>query len=294
MLFGMTGYGAARAETSATTLQVELRSVNHRGLDIHCHLPSSLNPIERQLIEIIRQRCARGRIDLRVNLNAQHGPMPVLDGEALRAAYQALFKASEETALQSSICMSDVLTAPNLWHSSSSEELSSDTTELLLELCARAVDGLVDTRRSEGLALQTDLEAQLGRIEGALQAAELRAPERLAEYERRLRERIAELGSELSLDPHRLSMELAVLADRADLNEELCRAKLHTHSLRQEFSTSRTEKDAIGRKLDFICQELARELSTMAAKSRDAELATLTVDMRSALESMREQLANVQ
>ena len=292
MIRSMTGFGAARGEVSGEAVSVELKSVNGKFCEVKPRLPRELASLETDLVKTIKSRLSRGVVEALVRREAQPGRAlsPRIDLSLAAAYAKALRELKEELGLQGEPSVHDVAAMEGVV---SLAENAPDLAALgasLQEALSSALDALEQMRRREGEALARDLLARLDAIEkGARELARL-APLQVDAVRERLSARIAELTRGVPLDPARLAQEVAVFADRTDIAEELTR--LHSH-LSQARELIRSEAPA-GRKLEFLVQEINREINTIGSKSQHAGMAALVVDLKAELERVREQVQNVE
>ena len=292
MIRSMTGFGAGRGEAGGEAVSVELRAVNAKFCEVKPRLPRELAPLELELVKALKGRIHRGVIDAFVRREAggARGSTPRAD-LALAAAYA---KALRE--LKDSLGLAGEPTVQDLAEMEGVISLGEEAPDLeaaasaLQRALSAAMDALDLMRRREGEALARDLSARLDAIEkGAREVARL-APLQVDAVRERLSARIAELTRGVPLDPARLAQEVALFADRTDVAEELTRLRSH---LAQARDLVRSDAPA-GRKLDFLVQELNREINTIGSKSQHAQIAATVVDLKAELERIREQVQNVE
>lgn len=287
----MTGYGAAEGETARGTLRIEIRTVNHRFLNVALKLPSELQPLEAELREALRREFDRGHVAVsarwlgsdegvaRVTVDLDHAHQVAL---ALRELQAALGLGGElDLALVAR--QPDVLTrnaavaAPPEW---------SDVAPIL----AAASDACRVMREREGAALTQDVLERLDRLDASAGEIRALAPARLTRERDRLRSAVAELMDGRAMDETRLAQEIAVNADRLDITEELVRFRTHTSACREALGGA----EPVGKRLGFLAQEMGREVNTIGSKANDAEIARLVIGMKGELEKIREQLENLE
>jgi uncharacterized protein (TIGR00255 family) len=287
----MTGFGLGEAPVGSGKLAIEIRGVNHRFLDVRVRLPRELGDLTSFVEQLAREKLARGRYEVAVRVDGVALGAPVLDRERARAAFQALRELRDELAPGSDVPLSLLGAIPDLFVSSVDREI-----DRLRGAARAAFDAAVvalDTMRSlEGAAMRDDLVKRLERVRQLARAVETRAPEVVETHRKRLRERAERLraATELDLDPARLEQEIVMFAERSDVCEELTRLESHC----AQFAGLLASDDAIGRRLDFLLQELAREANTVGAKSPDAQIAHAIVEVKAEIERMREQVQNVE
>jgi uncharacterized protein (TIGR00255 family) len=292
MIKSMTGFGKGQASAEGVSLTVELRSVNHRYADIAVKVPRSLLALEADIKKRVGERLRRGKIDIFVTQEFAAGAstVPVLN-RPLAAAYVSVFEEMRATfGLQEGIpiallaAQKDVISVKE---GEMSEDVVRDCLHRALDLSLDAIEGM---RRQEGEATQVDIEARLSAVEEMLSKVVERAPNVSTEWQAKLNERLARLGQDLSFDPQRVAQEIAIFADRCDISEEIVRFRSHLAQFRSLFDGA----EPIGRQMDFLVQELNREVNTMGSKSNDAELTRLVVAMKAELEKVREQVQNIE
>lgn len=287
----MTGFGMAEGPVGDGRLAVELRAVNHRHFAVQFRLPTALQRYEAELRARVRERIERGHLTLgaRWTLEPPSSGAIRVDIERARAVAAALTELRDALGLTGEIDLAfvarqpDVLTVPE-------EEQADVDLGALLELVDRAVAGVVEMREREGEALVRDLERRLAGLEQGLAQVEARAPMRLAAERDRLRRAVRELLEGQSLDEGRLEQEIALLADKLDISEELARLRSHIAAVR----TGVGAPGAVGRQLGFLGQEMLREVNTIGAKANDAVITHAVVAMKGEVEKFREQVENVE
>ena len=293
MIDSMTGFGRGQAQVGNTTAIVELRSVNSRYCEVSVRLPRVLSEYEAEVQSRLKHAFSRGRISVQVQVETSSDEiLPIeLNEDAVRA-YSGLLNrlraaagVAEPLALDHLLHFTEIFRTPDE-PSRASDEMWAAAEEAL----AAAVHELRAMRRQEGSALLADLEGRIEAITGQLKLVEERAPLRVEEARTRLKSRLEDLIDDDRLDRDRLEMEIALLADRLDVTEECVRLRSHLELFRQSLNSENPE----GRKLNFIAQEINREVNTIGSKSNDAEIAHLAVQMKDELEKIREQVQNVE
>jgi uncharacterized protein (TIGR00255 family) len=291
MIASMTGYGKAEAPLGEVMVAVEVRSVNHRFCEVATRLPKSLGGVESRFRKAIQRRVARGRVDLAVTAGGDHQAKRLaLDAELARQYYDAFTALQRELGVQGEITlpllagMRDVVT---FVEREIDAAVLADHVDALIE---RALDGLEAMRRQEGAAIAEDLAQRLRGMALRLDDIARRAPAIVQEYAARLRSRVKLLANGLELDSERLAQEVALQADRCDYTEEVTRLRSHLAQCEGMLKTG----GAVGRSLDFLCQEMNREINTIGSKANDAEVALAVVAVKSDLEKLREQIQNLE
>ena len=286
----MTGYGRASREADGRTLTIELKSVNHRFLDLAFRMPRSMGFLEDRMRKTIGARLARGHVDVFVtyrNLRADARKVAV-DRALFGAYWQALDSlmgegVTDDRTLLKVAGLPDVLTVTE------ADEDQQALTELMDATLSDALDALVAMREKEGAQLAADLGSWADALEAMTEAIEARYPETVEEYRARLKSSIQEMIGQ-NVDETRLLMEVAVMADRSAIAEETVRLHSHLKQWREHLAS----REPVGRRLDFLVQELNREVNTISSKSQDVPITRLCVDAKAEIEKLREQLQNVE
>lgn len=289
----MTGFGVGEAPLVKTSgkLTVEIRAVNHRYLDVRVRAPSQLPDLGAAVEAIARERLSRGRFDVTVRLEGAALGAVVLHEERARSVFKALLALRDELAPGVDVPLSLLGAVPDLFIPSI-EQAGDELRAALSASFDAALESLDAMRLREGLALGDDIVRRLVTVRKlALTVAE-RAPHVVELYKRKLKERAERLraAADVDVDTGRLEQELALFADRVDICEELTRLESHT----SHFETLLAGSDAVGRRLDFLLQEMAREANTIGSKSQDAGIAHSVVELKAEIERMREQVQNVE
>jgi uncharacterized protein (TIGR00255 family) len=287
----MTGFGLGEVTLGSGKLGVEIRGVNHRFLDVRVRVPRELGELAGFVEQVARERLTRGRYEVALRVEGTSLGAPVLDVERARAAYRALSSLRDELAPGSDVPLTLLGAVPDLFVSSVDREvdLVRDATRRAFEAATGALDAM---RAREGTALGEDLFRRLDRVRKLAREIERRSPDVTDAHRRRLRERAERLriATEIDVDGARLEQEIAMFAERCDISEELTRLESHCSQL----SALLGSDEAIGRRLDFLLQEMAREANTVGAKSPDAQIAHAIVEVKAEIERMREQVQNVE
>lgn len=286
----MTGFGSGSAPLGAGELAVEVRALNHRFLDVRVRLPPELGEQHFFVEQLARERLDRGRYDIGGRLQGAALPLPQLDVERARSVYAALTALRDDVAPGTEIPLAAVLALPGVVAAGPALEPLAAQRALRTAL-DQALVALDEMRRREATALRAQLTDHLGTARRLRDEMAHRAAEVLDVYQGRLRDRVARLLADVSvpIDAGRLENELAILADRCDITEELARLISHFDQLERLLA----QHEPVGRRLDFLLQEVAREANTVGAKSQDAPLAHLVVELKAETERMREQVQNV-
>jgi uncharacterized protein (TIGR00255 family) len=292
VIASMTGYGRAEARGSRLAVLVESRSLNHRFLEIGVKLPRVLSAHEAEIRQLGQARLARGRLDVGVTLRRVAGSANTvrtdlaLGGEYVRAA-RAL---GDALGISGQLGLADLLRLPGVVAVEEAEEEDGETALLLKDAAQQALDELVRMRQTEGAALATDLAGHLDALERWASEAAALLPVAVRRVQDRLRARIHALLEEAPADPGRVVQEAAMLAARSDVAEELARLVSHCGQFRTLLGTG----GPVGRQLDFLLQEMHREVNTIASKADDAEMVARVLEGRTVVERLREQVQNVE
>lgn len=287
----MTGFGRGRADNDAQAVTVEMKSVNHRFCEITVRMPRQLMEIEDKIKKIIQTYIKRGRVEVFVTISGEGLAKKTLqtDWELLSEYMKAFQEISERHELSKSVEIQDILHMPDVMTTSEEEVDQTSIHQLVFTAVEQAVCQLLTMREKEGQELYQDLVQHLTNIQQLREEVELLAPTVSEQYEERLRKRLTDY-LEGTIDEQRVLAEVAIFAEKADVNEELTRINSH---LTQFFQTIDTT-DVIGRKLDFLVQELNREMNTIGAKANSGKIAQCVIDMKTQLERLKEQVQNIE
>ena len=289
-MLSMTGYGRATCETDGRQLTIELKSVNHRFLDLSFRMPRNLMFLEDDARKAIAEKLARGHVDVFMTYrNLRSDARTVQVDRALFDAYAQALDALANGGLRDDRSLMSVARMPDVMIVTEAEEDQDAVRALMLETMAQALEQLLAMRRREGASMAEDLGRKVDAIEEMTRKIEARYPETVEEYTRRLRASIEELIGQ-NVDETRLLTEVAVMADRSAIAEETVRLHSHIQQLRETFQ----REEPIGRRLDFLVQELNREVNTISSKSQDVPITQLAVDLKAEIEKLREQLQNIE
>jgi uncharacterized protein (TIGR00255 family) len=287
----MTGFGLGEVPIESGKLGVEIRGVNHRFLDVRVRVPRELVDLAGFVEQLARERLVRGRYEIAVRLDGVALGTPTLDRDRARSAFRAFCDLRDELAPGAEVPLSLLASIPDLFTSSVDRELDRlrDATRNAFDAAVRGLDAM---RQREGRALRDDLVRRLERISQLAKEIARRSPEVLEVHRRRLRDRAERLRTtaDIEVDGARLEQEIAIFAERCDIAEELTRLDSHGG----QFAGLLSSGEAVGRRLDFLLQEMAREANTLGAKSPDAQVAHTVVEVKAEIERMREQVQNVE
>ncbi|MFN3479158.1 MAG: YicC/YloC family endoribonuclease [Thermodesulfovibrionales bacterium] len=282
MIQSMTGYGSAeRGE-----FRVEIRSLNHRFIDINIRMPSDLLKYEIPLRNIIKERFSRGKFDVTVSIIQGRHVKIIPDIERARSIYNALKELKRELSLSGDIGI-DIMT--NFREMILREDFEYNIN-LLFDVFKEALDNLINMRLEEGKSLMNDLQSRIDSIARMKDSLTSVSSELIISMKERLIERVKSLLGDIKIDEGRILQEVAILTEKADISEEITRIDSHLRQMKKLLS----EGDTIGRRLDFILQELFREVNTISSKSSDYRVSSIVVEMRAEIERLREQSQNIQ
>jgi uncharacterized protein (TIGR00255 family) len=286
----MTGYGRGAIERDGRQLTIEIRSVNHRFLDLSLRMPRSLGFAEQAVRERIGKRLSRGHADVFATYrNLRDDSRTAVVDQALLTAYlAALDEIAQKSGLPDDRSVMRVATMRDLIVVSEAEDDPEALMALTMDALDMALDDLSAMREREGAALARDMAGRIDALEALTEKIEARYPQALSEYAARLRARIEELVE--TCDEQRLLQEVAIMADRSAIDEETVRLRSHFEQIRGLLAAP----EPVGRKLDFIVQELNREVNTISSKSQDIPITQLVVSAKSEIEKLREQVQNVE
>ena len=293
MLISMTGFGRAECQDGDYSYKAEVRSVNNRFIEINTRLPKAFLDLELPLKKLVKSHCARGSINVTItlaNANGNPGDWEIKPNLPLASQYvEALKEIQTSLGLEGKVNIDSII---GLREIIKVEPVTIDPAKesLLLNIAESALASLQKMREEEGKYLQNDLSERIDTIEKHAEQIKTRQPEIIQEYKARLKEKIKLLNDGIEIDESRLAQETAILADRCDITEEITRFVSHLKQFRKLFEST----EPMGRKLEFITQEINREVNTMGSKSSDSQVANLVIEIKSALEKIREQLQNIE
>jgi len=289
----MTGFGAADGVVDGGRVSIEVRSVNHRFFSPSIKLPSVLARWESEVREALRRKVSRGHVTLGARFEREGDEAASLIDETRFAAYVTQLRALQERYdLDRTLDVGTVLRMHDVFAGTAREELPADAGPALLAVVDRAVDALLQMRGDEGVRLAAYLEERLRIIEAALDRIAERAPARVTEQRERLRLAVRELTGGVDVDEHRLAQEIALLADRLDVAEELSRFRGHITAFRAALAAP--QADGVGKRLGFLLQEMLREANTTGSKGNDGAIVSDVLQIKEELERIREQVENLE
>lgn len=293
MLKSMTGFGAGAATVGREAVTIEAKSVNHRFCEVKVRVPREFAAMEPTVTRMVRAAVTRGVVDVTVRRSlaaGASGMVPIVDVALGKALHQAALELAKELQLPVDFSLRDLLSRSDVLRMEEAPVSATDAASAVEAAATQALASLVSMRQREGEALTLDLTTRLSALSSLIDRTAQRLPEVVSFYRDRLTQRLRELGGEITLDPQRIAQEVVLYAERCDCAEELTR--LRSHLL--QFEEVMKDNEAIGRKLDFLTQELNREVNTLGSKNQNADIGSLVVEMKVELERIREQVQNVE
>ncbi len=292
MILSMTGYGTGSAQKDDTAVSVEIRTVNHRFLDLHTRISREYLFLEGVIQQLVRRVLTRGRVDVNATIQKAAGSEYVVNSGMVTSYLEAAARLKDEFNLQDSLDLRTLLNLPGVLKNGEAGQAddSDELSELLKQSVQEALEGVLQMRRREGEALRLDMLQNLAAIEESTHCIRKLSADAPAEYLERLNDRLAQLLPQEGIDPQRLAQEAALIADKCDISEEV--ARLESHIEQYRILVSSDEK--VGKKLDFLLQELQREANTILSKSGNMEIAHNAIAIKTDVEKLREQVQNVE
>jgi uncharacterized protein (TIGR00255 family) len=291
MIRSMTGFGAGHGAASGEAVDVEVRSVNHKFCEVKVRLPRELAALEPDALKVVKERLARGGIDVSIRrAGSAAGVAPRVDLALAEAYARAFEELRGRLGLPGGATLADVAAAEGVLTLDEPDLDLDAARSALRSALAAALDALLAMRVREGEALARDLAGRLDSVEVLVAKAAALVPRTVEHHRVRLAERVEELTRGIPLDPARLAQEVALFADRTDVTEEVTRLRSHLAQARALLEGG----EPAGRKLDFLVQEMHREVNTIGSKSQSAEIAAIVVSAKAEVERMREQVQNVE
>lgn len=292
MVRSMTGYGHAQRTVHGKDITVEIKSVNHKFFDFSARTSRGYSFIEDKIRSFVKERISRGKVDVYVSIvNVDETAADVILNESLAAGYvAALRQLGEKFGLVDDISVSTVARYSDIFTVKRQTEDEDEVWAAVSEVLDEAVSGFIAMRQTEGVKLYDDVVSRMNSILDTVSKIEARSPQTLEEYSARLRTKIEELKGDAAIDEQRLLTEIAIFADKIAVDEETVRLRSHFDQMINMLDSG----EAVGRKLDFIVQEMNREANTIGSKAQDAEIAHMVVEIKSEIEKIREQIQNIE
>jgi len=292
MLKSMTGFGKAEGDTTLGKVLVESRSINHRYCDINIKLPKRLTLFETRIKEIVRSQISRGRIDvsLRLDILGEDRIQLGVDFQLAEQYYRALQSLKEKFQLSGEITLEMLAGAKDLITAKEEQGDIEPYWQEIIPILKRSFQEMDEMKRQEGESLAKDIQRRIEVIAQLVKEVKQQFPLRFGAYRNRFHERLRSLLEGIELDSFRFQQEVALLAERMDITEEIVRAESHL----SQFAMLLEGNEAVGRKMDFLIQEIYREVNTISVKANDAEISQMIVEIKGELEKIREQVQNIE
>lgn len=288
----MTGYGRAEETIRGHHVTVEIKSVNHRYFEFGCRTPRGYAFLDDKIKTYLQSRLSRGKVDVYVSVETlEDAPVEVLVNHSLAEGYvKALQEISERYALRNDLTAMGLSRYPDLFSVHKTPENEEEIWSAVSQVLAAATDRFLEMRRQEGERMKADVLGRAAKIMELVTEIEQRSPESVSEYEQKLRQKIQEMLGDTQVDEQRLLTETAIFADKVAVAEETVRLRSHFEQMKAMLSSD----EAVGRKLDFLVQEMNREANTIGSKCCDASIAYKVVDIKAEIEKIREQIQNIE
>ena len=292
MVRSMTGYGKGIAENSDARVTIEMKSVNHRYLDLNIKLPKKLNFLESTIRNKISDSVFRGKVDVYITLNEHSDAcyQVTINDAIAQKYYDSISAMADKLGIDNDMKASSISRLPDVIELEEMEADEDSLKALVLEALDSCVAQFVDSRIAEGNRLETDLIAKMDEMLVLVDKLEARSPQIIEEYRARLKTKVAELLDDNHIDESRVAQEVVIYADKICIDEEMVRLKSHVSETRGVFELDKE----VGRKLDFLAQELNREANTILSKSTDVEIADIGITLKTLIEKVREQIQNIE
>ena len=292
MLKSMTGFGRCENVTDEYKISVEMKAVNHRYLDLSIKMPKKFNYFEASIRTLLKKYIQRGKVDLFINYeDYRSGNMCLKYNRALAAEYMEYFyKMSDEFGIQNDVKVSALAKFPEVLTMEQVPDDEEHLWEILSEALKEAAVRFVESREIEGEHLKKDLLGKLDYMETLVDFIEERSPQILTEYRSGLEDKVKELLSNTAMEESRIAAEVTIYADKICVDEETVRLRSHIHNTRNELLSG----ESVGRKLDFIAQEMNREANTILSKSTDLSISDKAIALKTEIEKVREQIQNIE
>lgn len=289
----MTGYGRGESSRDGSRITVEISSVNRKSAEVAVNLPRELDALENKVRDEILQCVSRGRLNVRVNLSAANGfksRAVRINRDLARSVHAELTKLNKDLNRTEPISIDTLMRVPGVVEAGDDETDPESLWPAVKQAVGKAVDGMVQMRQKEGKHLARDMKGRIKTIQACVKTIARLAPAVPKRYRENLTNRLEKAGLEIDLNDERVLKELVIFSDRSDITEELTRLESHF----QQFAETAAAKEPVGRKLDFLCQEMNREINTIGSKAQDSGISREVVTAKTELEKFREQVQNVE
>jgi len=288
----MTGYGRGSIQENGRSFTVEIKSVNNRYLDVYIRLPRQISSLEDRIRKYVSTRISRGKVDIYISQDkfSEDDIEINLDENVARAYYNSLCTLKDKFQLKDDITLSMLVDIPDVLKIEKKEEDKEEIWNAIIKAIDESLNMFVDMRSSEGLKLSKDISERCDFIQEKVLEIENKCPVVVDEYREKIRQRVSEYLKEIEIDESKLLNEVAFFSDKVNITEEIVRLKSHLVQMKKTLSL----EEPVGRKLDFLIQEMNRETNTIGSKSSDLFITNLVVDIKSELEKIREQVQNIE
>ena len=292
MLKSMTGFGRYELSEGERKITVEMKAVNHRYLDVTLKMPKKLNFFESAIRTLLKEYEQRGKVDVFITYEDLSSKGAALTyNEAIASRYMEYFRQmAEEFGLENNVKVTDLARCPEVLTLEDQQEDEEEIWQMLEQAVRGACEKFVETRVREGEALKADLLVKLDEMLGLVAVIEERSPQIVREYRAKLESKVQELLADTQMDEGRIATEVTIFADKICVDEEIVRLKSHIEAMKNALKAG----GSIGRKLDFIAQEMNREANTTLSKANDLALADCAIDLKTGIEKVREQIQNLE
>ncbi|MFH1996397.1 MAG: YicC/YloC family endoribonuclease [Candidatus Omnitrophota bacterium] len=292
MIRSMTGFGRGESRTGRGVITAEIKTVNHKFFEVSCKLPGNIADFEERVKQLVQRKVRRGKVNLSVSCDGVlAGAEEVsLNLPIAKSYYGELAKLKKALRLGGTVSVEDLILFPGVLNYQAKEADLSRQWPKIKQALDRALDKLVSDREKEGRALYRDLTGRANRIKTMLSVVSRRAASSLDDYRKKFADRVRKLTGSQEIDPNRLAMEVAIHAKNCDITEEIIRLKNHLGNFKKTIENN----GGVGKKLDFIAQELHREINTIGAKASDFKISNNVINIKSEIEKIREQVKNIE
>lgn len=291
MIRSMTGFSKAEVNDNGINAVIEIKSLNGKGLDISARMPRNLNHKEIELRDILKKNINRGTVSININVSRTDGSQYfTFNSEAAKACYNTLNDFRKEIKLKESVKLEHVIHFAHTFPAPETADESDKEWAVVMQALKTAVIGLNKMKAAEGQQITKDITARIKKVQSNIDKIEAISANNIPEEREKLRMKIAQLFDSDEIDEHRIQMELVLIADKLDISEECVRMRSHFKFFFESFK----EEEPVGRKLNFLMQEMNREVNTIGSKSNNSEIAHLVVATKEELERVREQVQNLE
>ena len=292
LIKSMTGFGRSEMVTEQCKITVEIKAVNHRYCDLNIKMPKKLNILENAVRGAIKKAVHRGKLDVYIGYEdlSEHAACVQLNKELGREYYRALSELSEELGIDNDASAVRIARMPEVLMLSEAQLVPEEVEETLLLAVGQALSQFMESRVREGEQLKEDILRKLHGMTGNISAIEERYPQMVSDYRKKLTDKVKELLADSNVDESRIATEVVIYADKICVDEETVRLRSHITNMEEEL----TRGGNVGRKLDFIAQEMTREANTILSKANDITVSNMAIDLKTEIEKIREQVQNIE